>query len=367
MGECRLYGACGCEACIPDDTGLKSIRFSSDHDGLKKNPTSGSVWDDSSDPFEEPEWVAGIRNNPIVHTKNRKITATVAVKVEPAGVNFDLIGDGPDDYVDFEATGVTSTGGEQDVTVTAKADLPDKVCILNKGINWRVKVGPLDRATMSMTQKIYLTYGSPGESDPTDQRISWSCERCADLTTPSLDNIVLAAHGYINTHDPPHFYVATDEWPSGTPPIWMLLDPSHSGGSCIAHSNLLKHIVNILGIQGGSLVRVYSSSDSNFDSIETHSIGGRTCTVVVVVGGDGGAYAWNLYEGCLEINNRYYPGAFGTSSFASKQAVHTDYAAWPRRLIYMTSDGGPARFFDRNHVEYSDPLSIPQAACIPIP
>ena len=67
----------------------------------------------------------------------------------PAGISFDLIGDGPDDYVDFEKTGQTSTGADQPITVTADANLPDEVSILNKSINWKIKVGSLECAASS--------------------------------------------------------------------------------------------------------------------------------------------------------------------------------------------------------------------------
>ena len=348
---------------------LKSIEFTSDHESgganiLKDNNTN---WTDSGTVYAEPEWVKSpATNNPISHTKNTKLTAKITVKVNPSGVTFDLIGDGPDSYVDFQKTNNTSTGSDQEITVTADANLPDQVCTQTKSINWKINVGSAEcSAGSSGPHKIFITYGTPSGSEPTDNRISWSCERCTGNS--ALDDIVLAAYAYINTYDPPHFNVATGEWPSGTPPIWMLLDPSHSGGSCIAFANLLKHISNILGIPGGSLVYVYSSSDSAFDSQETHTINGRTCTVVVVVDCGSGSWEANYFEGCLEMNSRYYPGAFGTAAFLSKQAVHSSYAAWSNRLIYMTTDGDPLRFFDKDHNEYSDPLGISQSSCIPIP
>jgi hypothetical protein len=145
-----------------------------------------------------------------------------------------------------------------------------------------------------------------------------------------------------------------------------MLNSSHSGGSCIAHSNLLKHIANILGVPNGSLERVFSSTDDTSNSQEFRTIAGRRCTPVVVVDKGEGAYEWNYYEACLQINGKWYPGAFGEDRHSSEKEVHRAYASAPNRLVYVTDDVGPRKFFDRNFAAYNDPLSIHHAKCIPV-
>ena len=356
---------------------LVSIRFTSDHSAAGKNllRNNNTNWTDAGTAYTEPEWVTtGPTNNPISHTKNIKLTAQVVVKVEPKDLTFSLTGDGPTDgtgasareYCDFSPAARKSTGADQQVNVTAKHAMPDRVCILNPNIAWKVTIGSLEiDLGRSGAHRIYVTYGTPSGSVVTEMRLRWSCTVCDGKT--DLDDIVLKAHGHINSNTPPKFDVQTNEWPAGTPPIWKMLDATHSGGSCIAHSNLLKHIANILGIPGGTLEKVWSSTDANFDSQETHNnIGGRKCTVVVVVATTGG-YEWNYYEACLKINKKYYPGAYGSKSFASKKAVHDDYASWSNRLLYLTIDAGPRRFLDRDHTQYVNPLTVPQNKCIKLP
>ncbi|MEI7903038.1 MAG: hypothetical protein WCK89_22590 [bacterium] len=206
---------------------LKSIEFTSDH-GIMKN--NNSDWTDAGTVYGKPDWVKNsATNNPISQTKNTKLAVKVKVKVEPAGVAFDLIGESPNGYASFHTNVTASTGNDQEIPVFADDNLPDQVCILTNSISWKIKIGGTECSVGSSGPHIiYVTYGTPAGSEPTEKRISWSCARCSGQS--SIDDIVLAAHAYINSNDPPHFKVDTDEWPPGTPPIWMLLDPSNAGG-----------------------------------------------------------------------------------------------------------------------------------------
>lgn len=262
--------------------------------------------------------------------------------------------------------GLFQRGGDQEITVTAKANLPDWICILEENISWEIKNRAFKRATIT-NHTIFVTYDTP-EGNLTDHRVLWSCEVCKDKAKP--DDVILTASNHINTNEPPVFNPETNEWPEGTPPIWLILDPSFpTGAACIAYANLLKHISNILGIPGGELVKVYASRDGDFDSPEFQKINDYDCIVVVIVESGDNADA-NYFEGCLEINNRYYLGAGGynDNSASSKQEVHKKFASWPNRLIYFTKTSqGQYLFFDKNFVEYRDPTDINQNDCIPVP
>ena len=289
---------------------IKSVLFTSDHGVLRDNNTD---WTDTGTVYDPRGWrKSPAANNPISHTQGEYITADVVICVEPSGVEFSLEGDGPIDALDFVADAETSTGADQTIYVSSTSALPGAVDTLDHSIDWTALAGSSASADCyagaSGSHKIYVTHG--------------------------------------------------------TPPIWKILDSSHSGGSCIAHSNLLMHIVNLLGVPGGTLAKVYSSTDLNFDSQESHTINGHACTVVVVVP-RGTGYEYNYYEACLHIEGRYYPGAFGNDSFASKEAVHDSYAAWGNRLVYKRTDA--AVYYDRHHTAYPNPLTITEANCIPLP
>jgi hypothetical protein len=282
----------------------------------------------------------------------------------------DIRGEGPDGML-FEAKGVSFKPGM--VLPPLVSDLKPttrKVQALDFKVKWKAIGTSVPLSPSETSNTMYVTYGTPVNDPPFDnavtrKRLEWAVDKCKNES--EIDGIVLAAHKYINLHSPPKFKVDTNEWPDGTPPIWRMLDPAQTGGSCIAHSNLLKHIANILGVPDGSLERVFSSTDDSYDSQEFPTIAGRNATVVVVVDKHNGAYEWNYFEACLKINGKWYPGAFGDQRYSSPREVHRSYAKPPNRLVYITVDGGPRKFFDRDLTAYSDPLAIPYDKCIPVP
>lgn len=278
---------------------LKSIGFTSDHNLLKKNPTSGSVWGDSTTDYESPEWFAGSRNNPISHTKNTKISTTVKVKVEPSDINFDLIGDGPDGYVDFETTGQTSTGADQDIPVTANANLPDQVSTLTKSIDWKIKVGTTEcSAGSSGAHKIYVTYGTPSGSVVTEKRISWACTKADGSATEKdcADHI----HDALGNVDPPH---EPDEKPNlGTG--WELLG-TNTYGECHQQADLMKLALEMLGVPATSYLTYASkSTDTNVMSPDSKIQDGKLWWLVFDF--DGNGVADNRFEGSVEVASHNY-------------------------------------------------------------
>ena len=350
---------------------------------LYRTPTTGSEWADSTTAIADPVYDADdspaeqAAKNHVCFTIGRTdSTVTVQCRAtsnltEPA--TFQILGSG---YSDWDSDVHLTIAAGQRVSSSATLALDGDpvnpyVDAMEGNYNMLWEYGCGDGLAVwqdinTTSHSMYATYGTPAGSVATVKRIAWACEAAKYRT--SIDYIVIDAHEVVNgLYDTgPAFDGGTDEWPDGTPPIWMMLDPSHEGGSCIAFSNLLKHTVNILGVPGGVLVKVWSSTDTNFDSQETHTIDGKSCTVMVVVAVPGGGNSPNYYEGCLSINSKYYPGAFGFSSYASKEAVHDSYASWSNRLLYMTQSS-PRKFFDKNHTEYTNPLDVTQSNCIPLP
>ena len=160
--------------------------------------------------------------------------------------------------------------------------------------------------------------------------------------------------------------------PPGTPPppIWMMLDESFPGGSCIAHSNLLKHTAQILGVQlsptNGTLEKVWASTDSDFSSEETTIFAGRPF-ILTVVQGTRENPGVNFFEGCFKFNNKWYPGAVGSVAYPSALALYRVWAAWPSRIVYRTSDALPTLYMDRYFQLYASAFDIPQGSCFPLP
>ncbi|HXD33127.1 MAG TPA: hypothetical protein VN643_18540 [Pyrinomonadaceae bacterium] len=356
----RVQEPCPCEPISAIK--LVSLTFKSDHALLKKYQTD---WKDGGLRFAKPEWTP-VRHHPVSHTMNKLVSIVVEIEVSTSNACPEtgvLVGKGPNG-MKFEKAGVTFTPGRFKVKLTSNKKLAKKIHALDLKLAWETIGTSVPISPAKTANKIYVTYDKPFGSDVTLKRLAWAVDRCKEES--QIEDIVEVAHIYINNTTPPTFNVATNQWPPGTPPIWLMLDEAHSGGSCIAHSNLLKHIVNILGVPNGALERVFSSTDLDYSSPELKMIAGRRCTPVVVVD-KSGTYEWNYFEACLHIDGKWYPGAFGSEVFSSAAEVHKKYAASPNRLVYITEDGGPRRFFDRDSKQYSDPIAIPIAKCLKIP
>jgi len=348
---------------------IQSITYLSDHDKLKNHTTD---WLDGGARYGKPEWTSASQH-PVSHNMNKPVKIKVKFIVKPADAcpkTGTLKGSGPHGLV-FKKSGYTFKAGTHELPLdSGTGKVANKTKSSDRGIqkldfkiDWQATGTGVSVTPTSTKNEMFISYDIPFGSVVTYKRLAWAVNRCK--TKYKIDDIVLKAHEWINTNTPPKFNVATNEWPTGTPPIWRMLESGFSGGSCIAHSNFLKHVVNILGVPNGTLERVYSSTDTNFSSAETWSVAGRTVRPVVVVVRSGGSYEWNWFEACLKINSKWYAGALGTTSHSSALAVHRAYAT-SNKLVYITIDAGPRRFFDKNGTSYLHGSSIPSSKCIPV-
>lgn len=278
---------------------LKSIEFTSDHEdggGANLLQDYNADYAGTGAAYSEPEWVNGGDNHPVSHTKDTKITAKVKIKVEPAGITFDLKGAGPDGYVDFNKAVVTSTGADQEVAVTADANLPNEVDTMTKSIDWTIKVGTLECvAGTSGGHKIYVTYGTPTGGGYTEKRINWVClkadgkstqETCAD----ALHDAVAAGATFGSA--------GTDGW--------ALLDGGN--GDCDNQARCMKNAVEMLGCGPASVKCVRASTDAgagNCLNLETHPSHANWYLIMDFNSNPSSRY-WNLFEGCCEAAGHYY-------------------------------------------------------------
>jgi hypothetical protein len=354
---------------------LKSINFSgtNNHVLSKKNENwkDDMFADDGNISITYPEWQdtnkdrIPDKNEPVCYTKGSKPEMAVVLSISPTiSTNLSVkIRLKKGDAVLMTTNNISITGSEVSIANLAwSSTLEDAVQNKDYVLDWEYSLdgGTTYTSLGTSVTKFFLTDGTPSGPTVMVKRLDWCLEKVSG--EKKLDNIILSLHSYINTNSPPVFLVSTNEWPPGTPPIWSMLDPKFKGGSCIAHSNLLKHILNLIGVSGGKLVRIHASTDLNFNKKEHHIINGRACTVVVLV-----KNTFNHYEGCLNINSNYYPGVYGTKKFKSKEDIHNSYAAWPNKLIYITEDGGAIRYMDKNYTQYISPVSISKENCIPLP
>jgi len=173
---------------------LLDIGFFADHGKLRNNnDDEEDIWSGSEELefYPYPEWQSDPpRNFPVSYTKDTQIGLDAWVKVLPAGLTFDLTGDGPDNYVDFARTGEQSTGANHCVPYLVAADeLPDTVCTLSKSISWTINLTDPEpdfakNIGSSGPHKVYVTYSTPSGSIVTQTRLRWACNAADQETAP---------------------------------------------------------------------------------------------------------------------------------------------------------------------------------------
>jgi len=272
------------------------------------------------------------------------------VKVEPSGLTFNLAGDGSDGYVDFHKNGNTSTGADQDLSVTADVNLPNQVCTLTKSIDWKIKVGATECiAASSGDHKIYVTYGTPAGSEVTEMRVREVCtdangqesrKDCADKIFDALGN---------------SFELGADVW--GPSPIWLLHLPSEKS-ECPGVALFLNKHFEMLGLGSGTIKFCHAKPDGTYDDPTTMpdtewrpivpGTGHPDPTThddefgyerLVMVDGDGNA---NAFEATVWFEGNYYALPFTRSETTAKGLVTSVFIAieWQ----YRTGTSEPYTF-----------------------
>ncbi len=144
---------------------MTSVIFTSDH-GVLIDYTNDFGGADGQ-VFNPRGWTADGTNNPIPHPKGTNLTANVTFCVRPAGVEFDLTGQGFFAYFTFHTNDLTSSGADQTQSLTADDPLLDQVVVYNSSIDWSIMAGGVEfPMTSSGPHKVYVTWDQPGE-DPT--------------------------------------------------------------------------------------------------------------------------------------------------------------------------------------------------------
>ena len=272
---------------------LKSIGFTSDHGLMKNNgfdlpDPDDEDWTDSGSVFSEPEWEESGTNNPISQTRDTSLVVDANCIINPSGLNFDLSGDGAEDYMDFTSTGNTSTGSEQAISITADDDakLPDKVTTIDETIDWTITLTDPDTDIDishgdTGSHEIFVTYADPvveasdddviggmtaGGETPTYQRMKWACKEAVDETIEEgiVDKMQAAIQDAANFDSEEQFrllykYELKDYWEM----LEDSEDPYWNSGDCYDWAILIKTISNILGVSPESGIINASKDDGN--------------------------------------------------------------------------------------------------------
>ncbi len=223
---------------------LKSIEFSSDHEDenganlLKKSPDD--KYANVGAPYEEPEWQASGRNNPITHSKGENIMIRATVKGGPSGIWLKLKGDSSEDYADFESDWFTSTGADQELEMVADAKLPNEISCISDAISWKALVRSSavqhDLGT-SGPHEMLVTLDTPKEvATRYNNRLTYvrAKHMCETVANGDADEDTAAAHmhQWIKNNIP--FQGPPDAWSEAA--IWGLVDgvgkaQCHQGGN----------------------------------------------------------------------------------------------------------------------------------------
>lgn len=178
---------------------LKSVEFTTDHH-VMRDYDEDETMGDNPPLFDKPEWVSGVRNNPISHTMDQNLGVKVVVKVEPVNVQFQLNGDGGEEqYASFSSEDIfTSTGNDQQIAASAQMPLPNFIIPLSSTISW--SINGVDVAT-SGPHPIYVTASVPWGSVPTKWRIDRAVRICSHKANQAECIPVLQGAVRFNLHN----------------------------------------------------------------------------------------------------------------------------------------------------------------------
>jgi hypothetical protein len=239
------------------------------------------------------------KNNPISHTQGKKVTLWVGMLGQPAGLSCTVEGDGPIAALDFAKKSFTSTGSPQSFQRVSKGKLPKKVDILNHPIQWTSTIAAAGNTCTygdkSGPHKIYVTWGRPRRSTPTEKRIEWVCTKAKGQNSK------------VKCCDKLWDGVAADaNFGSGRTDGWALLDGG--SGDCDNLARCMMYAVEVLGAGPATVRAVCASTNKGAGKcldLETRWRGGRRQYLVMDFD-TGPGYKWNAYEGCCVTAGHYY-------------------------------------------------------------
>lgn len=318
-------------------TVLNSLKFTSDHQNSGNNmmKDNNSSWTSSGAPISQPEWSSQGTNNPISHTKDKKIGIDLNLNIAPEAAsqgNVKITGDSDVGYLSFDYTGSMKGGLNQSVSMQSVGKLPNEIThIKDKKITWTMEWNNWSR-TIGTTglHEIFVTMGTPRRTDQvTLRRMALSVKLGKEAATLDTHNLVL------------HIM---EKWPIYNLSVyytnaWLIAENMKKGADCGTISRFVLGIIETLGIPGtASAVAVYANPSNPSVALEDslNSLGsvalrkypgkiinGNPARVSLIDGNE----CSNVYEAALKFNDgsktEYYPGGvpFWTTVGGAKRRV----------------------------------------------
>jgi hypothetical protein len=314
---------------------LKSIRFSSDHGGrgapiIKNNHDD---WSAKGSAYPAIEWQSAKPDDtaPISHDmgKNVEIEVVLDVPKDTRAAPFTLKGQGPDSWLNFEASGTLDAGTDQVLAMRSAAPLPaNKINrFLNQAIVWSLNVSNQTYFLgISGGHDVFVTIAEPLQpSEVTYRRIDKATEVAA--RSPSVDPHEIAKSIMSNWN---RYNLRTPLSQTG----WEWIDEFEKGAQCIDIARFVHGVFNMIGAPGTAETVVISAKPdapenpveelwTNAGCREEEPAGGFGSTVgkcalheypnFALLDGDWKA---NAFEAALKLEHGgrlvYYPGGVTT-------------------------------------------------------
>ena len=281
---------------------IKKVIFTSDH-GLMTDEFS-SFSNSGGTVYNPRGWVKGGANNPISHTQGASISANVNVCVEPSGESFTLTGESTNSVLNFSGSG-SSTGSDQDVSVTASSALPAKIDTLtDQSITWKIKKDGTELCSETSSHTIYVTWGTPPTTGSTRKRIDWACIASHDATSISTaaTKIRDKVRGEITFNGEIESLNA-----------WLLMANPSVGADCYSLANVCVEGLNILGISADK-----DKAWATHDGIGSYpAVSASTCTAQPkhdwIDGFEGHQHLWHMKAVYTAAGTYEYEGFFTIS------------------------------------------------------
>lgn len=317
---------------------LKRVIFVSDHNLLRDYDED--YGGEGGDLYNPTGWVNGGENNPVTHDGDCLIDIIAVVCVEPAGIMFDIQGDGPLCALDFSAKGLISTGTDQVSPLVSASKLPPEVGVLEESIEWRISSAVLScPAVASGAHRIYTTWGVPTSLDyfasgVTLKRVNFVCTRAAGATTEEAcaDRLCEAVAN------------ETEFDLYGSTTGWDLLDGG--AGACDQQAECMRLCAYMLGLYGGGVECVFASTNAGAGNCLVQEE--RECPVhgfeALWLDFAGGVPPANLnrYEGCCQVAGHFYaitPQLRANDDYDMLQKLNTEFGVTQIWGHYMPGVG----------------------------
>ena len=248
-----------------------------------------------------------------------RLTARMDVTANGGGGIATLRVVGPDG-VTGEGTFDVPCGTEERFVSITTSPLPNVVkAYTPAALDWSVQPpGATEFSPIGATShRIYVAFGTPSGSEPTNRRLNFVCYKAAQAgdASTATDEI----HAALDD-DPP------EDGNDGTIPAWDLMWKLMGGlpytGECHQQAHLMNLMIQLLGVGAGAEYKTYASTDTIVYLEETTTASALGYTYDLdgnwVVGDEefrlifdfrpppGQLHNWNGFEGSINVAARYY-------------------------------------------------------------